>query len=1072
MSTHLVWSKMGLKLVCETEKRPVPRTGYAFPLPDFGTVASPLVSAAMEFINTTGFRGIRVTSLGEGLPGFPGDGRVWKLNRTAYIGSRPTVPVWESVILEPPSVSFLLEQPLLGATHEFYVSATDSVGGTPREQNYPSITIAVPATLEDSLFAGTQIIEMQNDWAKAQANHTQMNALAVVVFANEGYAAGVATQAGTFEAAFQALNSISSTWADSTISVDISALSPDLWTRWKNWNLAVDNLDNLIAEELNNFYDRVADDGWLSRGEKPRVIVDWQTAQANKATIAARATALQVDATVFNAAYSALDAYLHVLAPAFDDVTTDTAITAADWKAAWSNYNTAKEDLLLRLQSATVPIVKGVSTGNIANLTTNASLSSVLDGITPATDDKFLVVAQTTKSQNGLYSAVVTPGGGVAATDLFPSTYSESGTGTITNPSNAYDNDADSAFINPTSLTGGAYIVTFKGFPSNAATGGTLYVEFNQDCFPEGESFGLVEVSPDAGGSWTTLSNSGTSGAYSPTFSLTNVDLSKVWVRFTTHKTRIKTWDPDAGVYIYDIIYTSFDVSKIRIHTNGTGGAANYALTKIGEIFDKSQWRISSGTVNGNKVKVASVASDNTVTLTDAPDLALPTATPTVLGGVKVGNGLAIDGAGVLSSSAAVSLDPTGFVNPDLVVVTYDPTTRKVTLSGTVVAYYHGDSYPTLVNGWVSPAHSATDGPWYLKVNGSGIVWEQTPWAFSDLMIAYVHYEVATAANRFGIRECHGLMPWQSHQGQHETMGTYRQSGGALSGYALNDSTTAANRRPAVAATVVQDEDLVTTIPALADNGPYTLVNINGSGVTTFTTSAADIVPLSTNNPYYNPITAGNGAQTLMPNNRYMSVWLVAVPATADSGSQLFRYLWIQGQSAGSRATEASKSFADLALGQLRALFTEFVPIGRLILRYTASNWTIDTVEALTGTRVLAGTSVASAPQQRSDIAAFCSGKPTNAAVIAGVAATYEFRVESSNHQSKALAAATGSSVFTVKKNGTSIGTATFAAAGSVATWSITQTDFAIGDYLTITAPGTADATLADIALTVSAVRL
>ena len=63
--------------------------------------------------------------------------------------------------------------------------------------------------------------------------------------------------------------------------------------------------------------------------------------------------------------------------------------------------------------------------------------------------------------------------------------------------------------------------------------------------------------------------------------------------------------------------------------------------------------------------------------------------------------------------------------------------------------------------------------------------------------------------------------------------------------------------------------------------------------------------------------------------------------------------------------------------------------------------------------------------------------------------------------------AATGSSVFNLAKNGTNFGTVTFAASGTTGTFAAASaTSFAAGDVLTVTGPATADATLADIALT------
>jgi hypothetical protein len=103
--------------------------------------------------------------------------------------------------------------------------------------------------------------------------------------------------------------------------------------------------------------------------------------------------------------------------------------------------------------------------------------------------------------------------------------------------------------------------------------------------------------------------------------------------------------------------------------------------------------------------------------------------------------------------------------------------------------------------------------------------------------------------------------------------------------------------------------------------------------------------------PFFNEFVSPNWVQTPMSNNTYMSVWLVGVPATADSDSQDFRYMWIQGQTAGSLSSQVALFPEDLALGNLAALFTEFVFSAKIILRYTGGNWHIAVVEDLTGTR-------------------------------------------------------------------------------------------------------------------------
>jgi hypothetical protein len=331
----------------------------------------------------------------------------------------------------------------------------------------------------------------------------------------------------------------------------------------------------------------------------------------------------------------------------------------------------------------------------------------------------------------------------------------------------------------------------------------------------------------------------------------------------------------------------------------------------------------------------------------------------------------------------AITKDPTGFSDPAAVTETYDSTNRTVTLTGTFSAYWQGELIPVLTNGWVSPAHPATAGPWFLFYNGTSFVWQQTSWTFDMLQIAYVVYG---ATDKFALRECHGLMPWQSHQEFHQTIGTYSTGGGDLSSYALS-STTVADRRPAVSSATLHDEDLTTVVAALPAAGPYTQLYLTSTGTTTFTTAAAEIVPVSGNQPYYNQFTGGNWTQTLMSNNSYMSIWLVAVPAQADAGSQAYRYLWVQGQTNGNLATEQAIQFKDLNLGQISALFPEFVAIDKVIIQYTAGNWTIQEVDKLTGSKISPGSSTGNYLSSVS-VAAPLTGNGTSVTPLAIPAAT------------------------------------------------------------------------------------
>ena len=107
------------------------------------------------------------------------------------------------------------------------------------------------------------------------------------------------------------------------------------------------------------------------------------------------------------------------------------------------------------------------------------------------------------------------------------------------------------------------------------------------------------------------------------------------------------------------------------------------------------------------------------------------------------------------------------------------------------------------------------------------------------------------------------------------------------------------------------------------------------------------------------------------------------------------------------------------------------------------------------------------------DILCGIVGKPSNSEMVLLFVAPRAFRIPANAAGSylKAGIAATGSSVFSVQKNGTQFLTATVAGSAT-ATFSSSQTDFAAGDVLKVVAPATADATLADIAITLAATLL
>lgn len=115
-----------------------------------------------------------------------------------------------------------------------------------------------------------------------------------------------------------------------------------------------------------------------------------------------------------------------------------------------------------------------------------------------------------------------------------------------------------------------------------------------------------------------------------------------------------------------------------------------------------------------------------------------------------------------------------------------------------------------------------------------------------------------------------------------------------------------------------------------------------------------------------------------------------------------------------------------------------------------------------------------SAPAQPFDLTAFYPGVPPASALVTRVpvARAVTFPSGLTGSIGKASAAATAPTVFSVRKNGASVGTITFAAGATSATFSAASAiTLAVGDLVSIHAPSTADSTLADVGIVLAGTR-
>jgi collagen type VII alpha len=293
-------------------------------------------------------------------------------------------------------------------------------------------------------------------------------------------------------------------------------------------------------------------------------------------------------------------------------------------------------------------------------------------------------------------------------------------------------------------------------------------------------------------------------------------------------------------------------------------------------------------------------------------------------------------GDGVLALIGPITAEPMGFPDPTLVTISYDRTARTVTLTqaGGVVIYWKGVKR-TLTSPWTTPTpHDDVSGTWYLSTKSNADpTWTQTLWDFSsEAMVAFVRYLAGGTGLIFGMRECHGFMPWQDHKEFHERIGAYRRSGGGptVGTYEIGGTATNARNSPGFDIAEIADEDLPSTIPAWIE-GTYSNLYFNGSSTALIDTAATLPFRVTGTYPNYGSPTV---AETEMNSGRYFNVYQILMPVTSDANSQVYRTLILQPQAQyTSLALAQAESPLSLALGNFTALAPEFVLYTKITYR-------------------------------------------------------------------------------------------------------------------------------------------
>lgn len=169
-------------------------------------------------------------------------------------------------------------------------------------------------------------------------------------------------------------------------------------------------------------------------------------------------------------------------------------------------------------------------------------------------------------------------------------------------------------------------------------------------------------------------------------------------------------------------------------------------------------------------------------------------------------------------------------------------------------------------------------------------------------------------------------------------------------------------------------------------------------------------------------------------------------------------------------ASATNYVYADNATGAVSANTTG-VPSGKVPLYSIVAGAT--TVTSYTDLRSYLPTALGGTTNPY-DMLMYSPGSPSGAAIMARVILprAVTFPASLTGSYASATVAATAATTLTIARNGSAIGTVNFAAGATVGTFTFASAvTTAVGDVITLTNQGTADATLANISVTLTGTR-
>lgn len=280
-----------------------------------------------------------------------------------------------------------------------------------------------------------------------------------------------------------------------------------------------------------------------------------------------------------------------------------------------------------------------------------------------------------------------------------------------------------------------------------------------------------------------------------------------------------------------------------------------------------------------------------------------------------------------------------------LVDITYNETTRTITVTPSGAnfdVYVQGQKFN--FTGAQTKVHAATQGGHFIYVDSAGVIQTSTtPWNLDQTApIAFVFWDATNSRGVPFYEWHHAGRDVFLHKRMHDVDGTQIVSGFSMTGHTLSDGSSDAAVTFAIGSGVIADEDIEVTTSALADGGPYWILERAGASGD-WQVSRSSVLPFlySGNILQYNQNTGATWQRTNLTEDYYVNYWVfgvTALPASKISPvpSSTPQVVIVAGQAIHSSQTAATaETLGSLSFGTLP--FQEIAPLYQVTLRYNSS---------------------------------------------------------------------------------------------------------------------------------------